>query len=263
MDTPAWVRFVILSAKNRPRSMAFVTRFSGGSPMERSAVELDNPGVTYTGAWTTVLLPDCGGGGRHIRGREPGRSSGSLWPRDRASQEAAGRNEDLVDRLTTHGDKGRRAVFRVDQRGQTPEPSHHVEQIDRFLLANGIDGARSITLIGQSVEASGHPLELVYCVQPQNVHPRFPLQDVSIDINRFAGDLEELRPSVGIGHAGAEALRPDRPGPDRGGDLLVGQGPIPADRDGDGGKKRRQSREEEGCQTSGQHALPASPACRP
>src|SRR4051794_24581514 len=165
-----------------------------------SASTSRSPKRSTTCRWSTRRFP---------RSSSPttGPSGAHSSPRCLAHEQPARRDANLELGRLLHLDEGGRAILGVIERREKRVALAQAKELDRPLVAQEVDGARRAALLGELVVAAGDAVELVGGVQADEVGDRLPLEDVRVDVNLIALEIERAAAAIGIAHDRGELLR--------------------------------------------------------
>src|SRR3954454_7168362 len=124
-----------------------------------------------------------------------------------AHEQPARRDANLELGRMLHLDEGGGAILGVIERREKRVALAQAKELDRPLVAQEVDGARRAALLGELVVAAGDAVELVGGVQADEVGDRLPLEDVRVDVNLIALEIERAAAAIGIAHDRGELLR--------------------------------------------------------
>src|SRR3954463_8995863 len=142
-------------------------------------------------------------------------------PRCLAHEEPARRDANLELGRLLHLDEGGRAILGVVERREKRVALAQAKELDRPLVAQEIDGARRASLLRQLLVAAGDAVELIRRVQADEIGDRLPLEDMRVEVDLVALQIECAAAAVGIVHGSAELLRRRRLHADPRGDVLA------------------------------------------
>ena len=114
----------------------------------------------------------------------------------------------------------------IEQRRERSVALAQVEQVDRAARAERMQRARGRALLLDRAVAPADAVELVRGAQPDQVRDWLPFENVRIEIDLVAGDIEGRLPAVGEDKARLEALRADRMDDDAPGRLFFNERPV-------------------------------------